>query len=224
MNSQKKVIFDLDGTLYSFKGSANKTFTSSLFYTDLRIKIADYITLRLGVGKDEAWQSIQDIDKKYIGELSTGFEKDFGIDRYEYYAQTWGGMDAERYVEPNQKLRESMEVFAGNALLLTAAPRVWADKVLQMLDLRDVFGESIITGEPDIRKPSEKVFETAKNILGVDYADITSVGDQNFSDIVPAKKLGMKTIIISNVLESADQRADTIGGALRLLKGEINEA
>ena len=224
MASNRKVIFDLDGTLYTFKGGPSKTFASSYFYEDVKRHIGQYISSRLGVELDESEQIISTIDKEYNGELSIGFEKKFGIDRYEYYAQTWGIMAPEKYVDVNQTLKDVMVGYTGKAVLLTAAPRVWADKVLSLLGLSEVFGEYIISGEPDIRKPSQEVFEQARDLLGVAYADITSIGDQHYSDIEPAKKLGMKTIIIHAVQDSADERVDTIEEALLLLKGESDEA
>ena len=218
MVSNERVIFDLDGTLYSFIGDGTNTFTGSNFYQDLRIRIVEYIAEKLAISREQSLAITAEIANEYDGELSIGFEKKYGIDRYEYYQSTWGVMDVEKYITLNQGLAARMEKFTGRSLLLTAAPKVWAEKVLKLLGIDEVFGNNIISGEPDTRKPQPGVFIQAREILNVPFGSITSVGDQDVSDIIPAKSVGMKTIIIAPTKQSADRRADTLEDALTLLE------
>ena len=223
MTTLQKLIIDLDGTLYTFKGSKEGTFSTSDFYRDLQRVIRRYIAKILSLSDDDASRVIRTIDKEYAGEISIGFEQTYGIDRYEYYEQTWGSMRPEQYITAQPGLKKSLEPYTGRAVLLTAAPRVWADKVLTLLGLTDIFGDRIITGEPDIRKPGAEVFEQARTLLDAGYSSITSIGDQEYSDIAPAKALGMNTIIINITQGCADQRANTIVDALSLLEEEQYE-
>lgn len=223
MRSGQGFIFDLDGTIYRFKGPDGSGFASSMFYADLKQKIVDYIARKIAVDSDEAARIIGAVDREFQGELSIGFEKRFSIDRYEYYEQTWGRMEIDRYVAADPELAANMSQFTGRSVLLTAAPRVWADKVLVRLGLTDIFGERIISGEPDLRKPSPVVFRQARLLLGAEYGDITAIGDQNDTDIIPAKSLGMKTIIVSDRQQSADRKAKDIYEVLRLLEADTDE-
>ena len=218
--TQKKYIFDLDGTLYSFASTGHVTFGKSVFYADLRLRILAYIAATLGVTSDEAEEIFQKVDKEFNGELSIGFEKMHGIDRYAYYEATWG-CEPKDYIAVNAKLREALLPFRGHALLLTAAPHAWASRVLQHLDIADIFGENIITGEPDIRKPDPAVFRQAAEKLNTQPNAIVSIGDQNYSDIVPAKSLGMTTILIGPEQLDAHHRADSIYDAINIIKEKL---
>ncbi|MFZ1301850.1 MAG: HAD family hydrolase [Candidatus Microsaccharimonas sp.] len=218
MSEKQKVIFDMDGTLYKFKGPENTTFVQSQFYADLKVQIVDYIAARLNVSKQEAQQYMETVGQDYDGELSLGFEKEYAIDRYDYYEGTWGAMTPAEYIVSNPDLKSMMDEFAGRSVLLTAAPKVWAQKVIEYLNLGNVFEDRFITGEPDIRKPNPEVFKQAAQLLGVDPEEVISVGDQNYSDIVPAASLGMKTILIGPEQQSADYRVDSVIGALAILK------
>lgn len=215
------VVFDMDGTLYKFKDSEDGTFAGSIFYTDLKKCIAEYISARLRVSSAIANMVIRSVNDDFGGELSIGFENRYGIDRYEYYRNTWGNMDVERYVQPECSLMSALINYSGKSALLTSAPMVWSSKVMSFLGLEDVFEGKYITGEPDIRKPNEQVFKDAAELLGRQPSDVISVGDQYYTDILPAQKIGMKTLIIGPNKMTADWRADSIVDALRILNSEV---
>lgn len=218
--TQKKYIFDLDGTLYSFASTGHLTFGKSVFYADLRIRILAYVAATLEVANDEAEAIFQKVDKEFNGELSIGFEKMYGIDRYAYYEATWS-CEPEDYIAINPKLREILEPFRGHALLLTAAPYTWVSRVLHYLGVADIFGENIITGEPDIRKPDPVIFHQAAMQLNAHPSNIVSIGDQNYSDILPAKSLGMTTVLIGPERLDAHYRVDSIYDAINLIKEKL---
>lgn len=220
MQPSKKYIFDLDGTLYSFAATGHVTFGKSVFYADLRSRILAYVAVTLGVTSGEAEGIFAKVDQEFGGELSIGFERTYGIDRYAYYAATWD-CNPEDYIPANPKLAGLLAPFQGRALLLTAAPRAWADRAVQYLGVAETFGENIITGEPDIRKPDPAVFRQAAKQLNALPSDIVSVGDQNYSDIVPAKLLGMTTVIIGPEQLDAHHRVDSIERAITLIKEKL---
>ena len=216
----EKVIFDLDGTLYRFHSERAISFGQSQFYADLRQRIIAFLGAHLGVDDQTATGMLEAVNTEYDGELSIGFERRYGIDRHIYYAATWACEPAD-YVPLHPDLSAEMAPFAGRALLLTAAPRIWALRVLDHLGLRDVFGDLIITGEPDLRKPDPAVFALAAERLGIDPAQIISVGDQNHSDILPAKALGMTTVLIGPDQLDADHRATNLQAAITLIKEKL---
>lgn len=118
---EKKYIFDLDGTLYSFASTGYVTFGKSVFYMDLRKRILAYIADSLKVSNKEAEEIFAKINEEFNGELSIGLEKTYGIDRYAYYEATWS-CEPKDYIEANLTLATALAPFRGQALLLTAAP------------------------------------------------------------------------------------------------------
>jgi FMN phosphatase YigB (HAD superfamily) len=220
MKEQYKFIFDMDGTLYRFDKGQGQTFTSSQFYTDLRSNAYSFFMERRGLSRGEAIAEYERIKEKYDGEVSLGVESEYGIDRYEYFDNTWN-LNPEGYIEKDTDLHEMFEQLQGRIALLTAAPRVWALNVLSYLDIEQLFDGRLYTGEPDERKPSPVVFQRIADEFGVSTRDVFSVGDQEYSDIVPANSIGMKTILIGSSENTvADYQADDVKTAIILLRKE----
>ena len=219
-NADKKIIFDLDGTLYSLGGKPFGTFGESLFLADLKERILAFVAAELNLDKAQANRVIKSANRQFNGELSIGFEKTYGIDRHKFFAATWG-CDPANYVTPDEHLAAGLADLQGKALLLTAAPRIWAEKALDYLGVAEIFGDNIITGEPDIRKPNPLVFVQATKQLGTDPQNIISVGDQNHTDIRPARSVGMTTILIGPSQQDAHFRANTVRHAINIIKEKL---
>jgi putative hydrolase of the HAD superfamily len=98
---------------------------------------------------------------------------------------------------------------------------VWAERVLQFLQIRQLFGQALFTGDPDIRKPSPEAFQQLADHWQLEPSQIVAIGDQEKTDILPAKTLGMLTVRIANQVESeADFQAPNVLAALEILKQE----
>jgi putative hydrolase of the HAD superfamily len=219
MRQDYRVVFDLDGTLYHFDGDAARTFTQSTFYADLKQRIVSFFVDALGMDENTARTEIQRIAAAYQGEMSVGVEREYGMSRNAYFAATWD-CDPGKYITADGRLSDLLAGVAGRGALLTAAPRVWADRVLAYLGVADVFGDWVYTGESDIRKPHTAAFQAVAGDFGVAPARLISIGDQNHSDILPAKALGMKTLLVGVRKQDADYCAPTIYDAIQLLSQE----
>lgn len=219
MNKEYKTIFDMDGTLYQFDKKPGQTFSSSQFYLDLKSNACAFLSEKLGVTPVEAEGIYNRIKEQYQGEISLGVEQEYGIDRYEYFNGTWN-MDPEKYIGRDEELPEVLDLLRGKAALLTAAPRIWAVNVLAYLNLESIFSDRIYTGEPDIRKPNPVVFQNIANDFGVLPFNVISIGDQEYSDIVPAKSIGMKTICIGITQTTADYQVENVKTAIQVLQME----
>lgn len=220
MKEQYNFIFDMDGTLYHFDKGQGKAFSSSQFYTDVQSNAYSFFMERRGLSRDEAKSEYQKIKETYGGEISLGVEREYGIDRYEYFANTWN-LNPEGYIEKEANVQEMLEQLKGRIALLTAAPKVWAKKVLAYLDLEEVFAGRVYTGEPDERKPQPEAFQKIASDFGVEPTTIFSIGDQEYSDILPAKSIGMKTVFIgSSPATVADYQANDVKAAISLLQKE----
>lgn len=210
----------MDGTLYQFDKGQGQTFTASRFYTDLRNNVYSFFMDRRGISSEEAMAEYERIKELYNGEVSLGVEAEYGIDRYDFFENTWD-FNPEGYIEKDTDLPEMLDQLKGRVALLTAAPRVWAVNVLAYLNIDDAFEGRLYTGEPDDRKPNPRVFQRIADDFSVPTASVFSIGDQEESDIIPARSLGMKTILIGSSQNTvADYQAADVKLAIGLLRKE----
>lgn len=215
-----RFIFDMDGTLYKFNKGDGGSFGTSRFYADLRNNVYGFFMERRGITQEDAVTEYERIKEKYKGEVSLGVEAEYGIDRYDFFENTWN-FNPEDYIEKDKDLPEMFDQLRGRVALLTAAPRIWAVNVLAYLDIDAMFDGKLYTGEPDDRKPSIVVFRKIAGDFGVSARNIFSIGDQELSDIVPAKSIGMRTLRIgSDPNTNADYQAADVKLAVNLLRKE----
>lgn len=215
-----RFIFDMDGTLYQLDKGKSREFTASRFYGDLKNCVYNLFVARRNIGRNQAVSEYERIKDRYQGEVSLGVEAEYGIDRYEFFAGTWGTLNPADYIEVDETLPEIFTGLQGKIALLTSAPRVWTTKVLTHLDLNETFGSAIYTGEPDVRKPNPQAFQQIVDDFEVEPSQVFSVGDQEESDIIPAKKIGMRAILVGQGKTCADYQAEDIFTAVNLLKKE----
>ncbi|HMQ96861.1 MAG TPA: HAD-IA family hydrolase [Candidatus Nanoperiomorbaceae bacterium] len=216
MNKLQAAVFDMDGTLYQFPEGA--TFSESPLGVAVRQNTADFLSREFKLSDEAAWNRYDELLRRYDGEMSLGLEREFGINRMRFFDETWD-IDPENIIVPEPGLREQMERLDIQCALLTAAPRVWAKRAIGYIGIANLFGDNIITGEPDIRKPNPEVFRQIMNKVGSMASQTVSIGDQDFSDIVPAKQLGMRTVRIGQDENSvADLQARNVNDALVKLR------
>lgn len=216
MNKLQAAVFDMDGTLYQFPEGA--TFSKSPLGAAVRQNTVDFLSREFNLSDEAAWKRYDELLRRYDGEMSLGLEQEFGIDRMRFFGETWD-IDPENIIVPEPGLREQMERLDIQCALLTAAPRVWAKRAIGYIGIANLFGDNIITGEPDIRKPNPEVFRQIMNKVGSVASQTVSIGDQDFSDIVPAKQLGMRTVRIGQDENSvADLQARNVNDALVKLR------
>jgi HAD superfamily hydrolase (TIGR01509 family) len=220
MTKSWSFIFDLDGTLYGFDKNQTTTFLQSRFYGEIQQRVCKLLIEKCGVAADNVVDHYQQLKARYQDQVSLAVEKEYGIDRRDYFSEVWNVSPAE-YIDENERLLAVLQPVANRSALLTQAPAVWARRVLAHLRVQSIFGEKIFTGEPTLRKPDPAIFRAAAAALGVDPEQVVSIGDQVETDILPAKKVGMKTLLISSEANDvADWVAPNIEEAMQLLKKE----
>ena len=196
------LIFDLDGTLYSFDNAQETTFTTSRFYTEIKKNAYAFFQQRYGIEESAARQLYEEIKRDFKGEVSIGVEARLKIDRYEFFKATWN-IDPQTMLQ-QRDLTPLLSSLDTEIAIRTAAPRVWAEQVLDYLNL-SAYTSRLFTGEPDIRKPNPQVFQNVCTALGKRTEETISIGDQVATDILPAKSLGMKTILMGASAPEADR-------------------
>jgi len=190
----KTIIFDLDGTLYELEGGS---FRSSPLSQKVRDNAQKYIADKLSKTPAEAQVILEDIISRYREDISIGLEKEFDLDRYDYFQTVWN-ISAKGIVKPNGRLRGVLERLNSNyrLVLVSDAPQVWINNVLQELDVKDLFDNYIFSGEGNSRKGFNNAFSQVLASLEIMPGECWTVGDQETTDIIPAKGLGLKTIFI----------------------------
>ncbi|KKR05279.1 MAG: hypothetical protein UT32_C0021G0007 [Parcubacteria group bacterium GW2011_GWC2_39_14] len=211
MNKKKQIkdkrgliIFDLDGTLYKLRGGS---YSKSPLKKKVISNVKKYISVNLSCGLVKARNILKKIQREYGEEISIGLEKEFGLDRYNYFNTVWN-ISAHGLVRKTRSLRVTLLKLKRQyrLVILSDAPKIWIHNVLIELQIIDIFKNAIFSGEGDLRKGSENAFSNIVKLLKVKPRDCIAVGDQERTDIIPAKKLGMRTIFVhrKNVSSSAN--------------------
>ena len=74
-----------------------------------------------------------------------------------------------------------------------------------------------------MRKPNKDIFKKICEDFKMKYENVISIGDQVFSDILPAKSLGMRTILVGSESEEANYSINSIENVLDVVKRIKNE-
>lgn len=213
---RKVIVFDLDGTFYALRGGSYKK--STLRRSVLR-NARQYIESKLSCDKKEALRILRGIQKKYGEQISIGLEKEFGIDRYDYFNTVWD-IPARGIVKKSRQLAEMFSALQKQYrfALVSDAPRVWIDNVLAELGIQSFFHGSIFSGEGNRRKGFGNAFRNIVKTLKTNPKNCIAVGDQEETDILPAKKAGMRTILVSrrNKQTAADFQIKNLAEILRI--------
>lgn len=213
-------IFDLDGTLYDFEPSRSCKgkggFINSLLWADVSRNVEAFIARTFELKDTDAKAEFKRIMAASKGEISIYLDKNHGIDRHEYYAATWN-LEPAKYLKADPIVHDLFKKAGSRSAVLTAAPRIWAQRVLEHLGIYCFVKDSLFTGEPDLRKPDPAIFLKVASHLGAKPSEIFSVGDQEQTDILPAKSIGMRTIIVGSQSPDADYCVQNISELYKLM-------
>lgn len=216
MRNIEGIIFDMDGCLYPLDRGSGKTFGESNFGKDIKAKEIQFIQEHLHVDASEATHISNDIKNRHNRHLSLGLEREHGIHRGLFFAATWDLQPAV-FIDKQPGLDSLLNAIPVKIGLLTAAPHVWATRVLDHLGVHSLFSPNITCGDQDVRKPDPAAFQQVADMLQLDPSNIVSIGDQEHTDIAPAQSLGMMTVKIGGDTTNADVLAPDIFDAINQL-------
>jgi len=215
---KKLIVFDLDGTLYKLRGGS---YNKSPLKKKVLVNAQNFVALKLSKNKTEAKNIINLIQKKYGEQISIGLEKEFGINRYDYFNTVWD-IPAKGIVRRTKNLRGLLLSLKKECrlVIVSDAPLVWIKNVLKELGIEDIFQGMVFSGEGDRRKEFDNIFYYISKTLKISPLDCIVIGDQEDTDVIPAKKLCMKTVFIHSKLQSreADLSIKSIQSLLTKIK------
>lgn len=185
----------MDGTLYNFKEGS---FQQSKLRKVILKRAENYITSKLKKTPREARTILTRIINVYKEDISIALEEHFGLNRYDYFTQVWN-LPVKPFVTHNVILKKVLHALARefDFVLISDAPRVWILRVLKALKVENFFQNKIFSGEGNARKGFGNAFDTILKKIKKTPQECIVVGDQMVTDIIPAKRLGMATILVS---------------------------
>ncbi|MCD6536547.1 MAG: HAD family hydrolase [Thaumarchaeota archaeon] len=203
----KAVIFDIDGTLYR----------SREYVKQLVDAMCDVISELLSIPRERAWELYQSIRSK-IGTISLGL-REIGIDRRRFYRELVKKLDPSQSIRPRPELKRMLEEIRRMGLKVgchTNSSRELAKLVLNALglDLNDL--DILITSDDAEPKPMPDGYLKIIDQLGLEPRQVLYVGDRWRIELETAKKLGMKTVLVSSKLDGDPDLV--IGDVLELLE------
>ncbi len=209
------VLFDLFDTLLLIEGSEDDD-NESFYKPSLRKLHEVLVRNRVGVSLEEFSRAYFDVRNRFYAETrqsleephmtvrlaqtmcSLGYRFD-ASDRVIVAASEAFAEEFMRYVRLDQDAHDVLQRLQGKYKLGIVSnafvpETVW--KLLERYELRRFFDVVMISGEINRRKPHAEIFERALEAIGVPAFDAVFVGDMVSLDVVGAKNVGMKAILI----------------------------
>lgn len=184
-------VFDMDGTLYTLDGD-NSGYQNSSLEKIVLSNIVELIMTRESLSREDAITYLNEVRQKTHG-FSTYFSELYDITREDFFNIVWD-INPEGIVKNFELAVEVIKHISQNyqnLVLLTQAPSIWQQKVIDYLGLNGCFSE-VYTGESYQNKG--EIFE----ILASKYEPekMISIGDQLKTDIEPAESFGIKGFLV----------------------------
>lgn len=187
------MVFDMDGTLYLHDGD-NGTYKNSSLIKNVISNSIEFVISKENSSLEVASQLINDALKDTIG-ISRVLAKRYGISRQDYFDIAWN-IDPKKVVKNFEKQVDTIQKLKKNnkrMFLLTAAPRVWMENVLNEFGLTNAFERKY---NAEMFGKKDEVFEKLSKEF--DPKTIVSIGDQFETDLLPAQNLGMSICLIKS--------------------------
>ena len=203
----KYCIWDVDLTLYTVSPELRGEFKN---------KIYKYVSQKLKVPVNEARGRYEKEFRKR--KSKTASMEALGLGKYAIQ-EVIDSIDKSKYLKRDLDLiRLFNNLKHYKHIIVSNSTKTSIGKTLKTLGLKKDLFKAIITKEDvSTYKPSLEPFLKALGILGAKAKECVSIGDINKSDIIPARKLGMKTVFVWGKSKYADVSVSTIYDIEKLL-------
>ena len=231
MTKIKNLIFDLDNTLYDFSKVwkiSNKLVFEYLEYDKLTT-YEEFFKLYKSVNnqlvKEVLKGSLKIIelrDKRLMLTLEQ-FGLNLTVEDCNFYYEKQFEYILESITpdeEVNLKIRQLQDKY--NMIILTNGKSYEQRMKLKKLGLENIF-KLYISGETHISKPKEKAFLNVLETEGILAVETMMIGDSLYHDIVPAKKLGLKTCLVEKQWHFDDELQAYSGYKVKNIKQFLYE-
>ncbi len=188
MSSRRVWLFDLDNTLHD---------ANPHIFPAISRAMGAYVAQKVGVGETAA-KELRDHYWRRYGATLTGLVRHHGVNPHHFLAATHDFLpELPRMVVHDHALRHMLRKLPGRKILFSNAPRAYVDAVLDLIGIRREV-DSIWTIER-LRftpKPHLTAFRCLLHRERLDPRRCILVED-TAANLRTAKKLGMKTVLVS---------------------------
>ena len=196
-------VFDLDDTLHD---------ASAQIFPVMNRAMTQYIMDELDLDETAAHELRKHYWRVY-GATLKGLMRHHGVDAYHFLQQTHRFMDLPNMVIQVKLLKSLLKSLPGRKCVFTNAPREYAIRVLQIMDIDDCF-ELVFSVESTQfhAKPSVRGFQMLLKTLQAKPSDCVMLED-NLPALMTAKRLGMRTIWVTKKLQKpnfVDHRINSV--------------
>lgn len=197
-------LFDLDNTLYSAD--------SGMFdYLNSRINlfVSDKLKIELPI--------VKKLRRRYIKEYCStliGLKEEYAIDPSEYLLYVHN-IEVSNFLRKEEKLKDFIDNLPGEKIVVTNSPLFYAEEVLKVLGIWELFSEIYdiefmdYFGKPYLLSIKKVIDKSKINVSNAIFID------DSFENIISAKYLGFKTLLISKDNNYKDYYEDILFPKIR---------
>ncbi len=185
--SERVWLFDLDNTLHN---------ATPHIFPHINRSMTAYLQEHLQLSEDEANAMRVDYWQRY-GATLTGLMKHHGTDPDHFLWHTHQFPDLPQMVLREPRLRHILKALPGKKVVFSNAPQHYADAVLKLLRIADLFDDVMAVEHTRYRpKPDRFGFMRLMKRHGVKAAQCVMVEDSP-ENLRAAKRLGMRTVWVN---------------------------
>lgn len=203
MNKVDTLFFDLDDTLYP-RGNGIWSLISE--------RITRYMIERVGLSPEQAQEHRRRYYRSFGTSLS-GLMVEFNVDPKDYLGFVHD-IPLERHLAADAKLQRMLAGLPHTMFVFTNASEAHARRVTNLLSIEQFFDGLIgIEALGMINKPDLRAYARALELAGSPHPARCLFVDDRSSNLLPARQLGMRTVLVgpySGQAAGADYRIDTI--------------
>lgn len=199
-------LFDLDDTLHN---------ASAHIFPHINRAMTAYIRELLSLDEAGAGKLRQHYWRRY-GATLQGLVRHHGVDPQHFLARTHDFPDLAGMVVAEPGLRAMLHRLPGRKIVFSNAPRAYAEAVLRIIGVHDCF-DALYTIE-SLRyrpKPARAAFRRLLHAEKLDPRRCIMVEDSP-ANLLTAKRLGMKTVLVSACLRRAPHVDVLVASAMDL--------
>ncbi len=211
LSNIKAMAWDLDGTLYPNNEKKSKI---------IEQKKIQAVQKKLNINQKKAKKILDRLYKKY--QSSTQSLNSLGIKGEDFFINLWHEVDLAKFIKQDLQLNILLEQTSGLGIKHTITTNSNNLDTIKLklkyigldLSLFDLLLNSVEVGE---HKPNPKIYQQLIEKICINPQNILVVGDRYQTDLVPAKKLKMKTCLVYKANDQADLSGVTPHQLLELM-------
>jgi len=195
------ILFDLDGTLYDSPGYSER----------LEVEIVRFVSERLGLGESET-KTLLKQRRKELGTLTRAIQS-LGIDRNAFFDAMADRIEPSLHIPKDSTVRSVIETLKERGFkigLVSNSGRPLVRKILGAIGLEESLFDVTVTSTEAEPKPSPQPFQLAMKKIGCNADEIVYVGDREEAEIRPARRFGLKTVLLDRAGAAQMTCADVV--------------